>query len=254
MKNTFNLSRRTRWGGFTLIELLVVIAIIAILAGLLLPALSKAKEKSLRTRCLNNFKNIVQACHMYANDNQDYMVYNSWGNPGSDLQPNWLYTSDRGSGFRADPRRGLLWPLLNNTSVFFCPMDGPGRSRFWSERQINQTNGTGQNLSSYSFNGSISSFDIGVGNPPQPGRTYKMGNFKQDAYFVWETNDDNPFFWNDAGNQPGEGIGRRHVKGAALGGFAGHVEWMAFDAYYREVAKPGPNKLYCEPGHPTGGK
>src|ERR1041384_426370 len=160
---------------FTLIELLVVIAIIAILAALLLPALSKAKMRAQIAMDLNNHRQILMAAHMYAGDESDYLPRPGWTIPYA----NWAYgdpfpysSGDYGSvidGQLDAVTKGQLFQYFKSPKVLKCPTDK--EDALFDQRPMY--------ISSYVWNGVVSGYDNTSTN------SLKLGRFRSTGILEW---------------------------------------------------------------------
>lgn len=271
---------QARITAFTLIELLVVIAIIAVLAAMLLPALSKAKDKAQSTADLNNVRQILLAVNMYATDQNDYMPHPGWGSIGDGypgMGPDcWAYATRlptmqpmlSAAGIPTDPlsytaqdrwfEAGQLYPYVKVKKIMLCPRDVTESSGVkktqWTARQCK--------LTSYTFSGCLIAGVGGVNVKP-----FKMSQFKGSDILLWEANEMDPFWFNDAGNKPTEGVSQRHSSsraalvtqnvngGAIVGRISGGSQFIKYELFRRMagIAPTGNysttanNDLWCTP-------
>ncbi len=117
---------------FTLVELLVVVAIVAILAGMLLPALSKANSKAKGIACLNNLRQLSLAWQSYADDNRGWLAPNEASGEVS-LPGSWIHGDAKTDPSPRNIEAGCLFPYNRSIAIYRCPSD---RSRVRGRPQL----------------------------------------------------------------------------------------------------------------------
>ena len=225
----YDMQRSTR-RAFTLIELLVVIAIISILASILFPAFSRARENARRTSCASNLKQIGLGLLQYVGDYDDKMPRSFYGSPGDSNATNYKWMD-------------AIFPYVKSEALFSCPSDALSPKYKLQD---------GQNYGSYAQNGAYSV----VGDaqtPPRSSSFYlvSLSAITQASQTVWATDSNNGgdiskggsnngsygFLWanSTAGNmlaigEPGSGyrqfaqIAERHLSTTNVLYCDGHVK------------------------------
>ena len=237
-RNADRRNGRSSRSAFTLIELLVVIAIIAILAAMLLPALSKSKNKAQRLHCMNNLSSLQKCWLMYLDDNNDVCAPNNPGGypggpPGSEA---WLYGDVRVDINTTNIEQGLLYPYNKAAAIYRCAVDRSyvvkSNVRYPVTRSISMVNYM----------------------PPAARKYSALVDPRPVRALVFMDEDDrlnNPFNGINDGNiglrayplqEWGDSPGRRHDNGATVSMADGHVEYWRWKSgrksFIRGVARP----------------
>jgi prepilin-type N-terminal cleavage/methylation domain-containing protein/prepilin-type processing-associated H-X9-DG protein len=199
--------------GFTLIELLVVIAIIAILASILFPVFSRAREKARQTSCLSNTKQLMLAVIGYTDDYDEVLPTNSM---------------DTGAGVYS--WRTMLMPYVKNTQIFMCPSNKITTGAFHSAMDVTagEKSGYGMNVNHWGPAGAPAS--------PTPAYGQDLGGCEDSSSVILLFESDGSESVGDEADAhgwvPSAGTWwKRHNDGSNVAFVDGHAKWMKPTAF-----------------------
>ena len=220
------MSTNSRYAGFTLIELLVVIAIIAVLAAILFPVFSRAREQARKTACLSNHHQLSLAFMQYVQDYDESLPNVTDGGISAGRLGGWVYFSQ----FPAnkfpnayDVTKGSVYPYIKNAQVFVCPSDTQGRQA-----------GNSYAANSCIFNGSAAGFETGkaLAQFASPASFMLIG---EEASYValTDSTDDGYLLY------PVNVISSRHSEGTTLSFVDGHSKWLRPEKIVADALQTG---------------
>jgi prepilin-type N-terminal cleavage/methylation domain-containing protein/prepilin-type processing-associated H-X9-DG protein len=199
-------------GAFTLIELLTVIAIIAILASMLLPSLSRAREMARRTSCASNLRQLNLGIQQYTQDYDETLPPAAVGTGGENKIGGWVFYSQFGTGAnsaRFDPSKGAIYPYVKSVQIFVCPDDSQGQS----------------NGNSYAIN-SCALTQVGDGMSGAK----SLAAFDEVSKWMLLSEEDTFQKTTDDGYQlfppPANNFSDRHTDGSVIAFMDGHTKWL----------------------------
>lgn len=230
--------------GFTLIELLVVVAIIAVLASLLLPVLTRTKQKAFTTACLNNQRQLQLCWQMYAGDNADIMTPNNFvylvsaGSTNATLGEDsltWCRSIAPLDGYPINETTSLLFQYNQHDGIYHCPADRStvtGQPDKLRNRSYNMNN---------SINMKMADHYRKITDVPRPTELFVFIDTHEDA--IWDATfgvfaAGSPWqdYWLDVAAD-------RHTRGANVSFVDGHVEYWKWRAPKKNIylGSPSPN-------------